>query len=75
MTVAIALTLVYAAVVVVAFSLCRIAGRADEAMDRERLEALDRELLAARGVRRRGALLPGVRDRRRTERRGSFVAS
>jgi hypothetical protein len=48
MSVAIALTLVYAAVVVVTLALCRIAARADEAMDRERL--------AARGVRFGAAL-------------------
>lgn len=39
MSVAIALTLVYVAVVVFALALGRIAARADEAMDRERLAA------------------------------------
>jgi hypothetical protein len=48
MSIAITLALVYAAVLVVTLALCRMAGRADE--------ALDRELLAARRVRFGAAL-------------------
>jgi Na+/proline symporter len=48
MSIAITLTLVYAAVLVVTLALCRMAGRADKAMDRE--------LVAARRVRFGAAL-------------------